>query len=93
MRPEPRVYPPAVLPSVPPVRLGRRVEAKGARPASLVTAVAVRDFGNEALLYLTPGVNDSEAPVVKRRTAALRWLWVEYHLPRLCRSHAAGWMG
>ena len=43
--PLPREYPPAVRGSVPPVRFGRRVEAKGVMPR-LCSAVLVRDTGS-----------------------------------------------
>ena len=42
----------------------------------------MRDLGKEALSYFTPELRAAE--VVKRRTAALIWLWVVYHRPLLC---------
>src|SRR4051812_33494262 len=42
-RPAPTAYPPAVRPRVPPVRLGRRVEAKGARLLSRPMLDAIRE--------------------------------------------------
>ena len=81
MRPDPRVYPPAVLPSVPPVRLGRSVDAKGARPEDWAIWALTLDFGSEARSNLDP----ERAPVEKCRTVASRepravlyqrdWLW------------------
>lgn len=69
-RPEPRPYPPAVLGSAPPVKLGRRVEAYGVRPVQALTADAVLDFGNEALSYFTVRAL-VPAAVVKLRAAVL----------------------
>ena len=43
--PPPRVYPPAVRGNTPPVRFGRRVEAKGVMPR-LYSAALVRDTGS-----------------------------------------------
>lgn len=67
--PDPKAYPPAVRFSVPPVRLGRRVEANGARPASPLMAAPIRDFGKDDRSYLTPEERIDE--VVNRRTVAL----------------------
>jgi hypothetical protein len=59
------------------VRFGRKVEANGARVVRRATAVAVLDFGNEARLYLA-----AFPPVlIKRLTAELTALCVEYHRP------------
>jgi hypothetical protein len=68
MRPDPRVYPPAVLPSVPPVKLGRSVDAKGARPEDWAIWALTLDFGRETRSNLDP----ERAPVEKCRTVASR---------------------
>jgi hypothetical protein len=44
-RPLPRPYPPPVRQRVPPVRFGRRVEAKGALRVKLLTAAPILDLG------------------------------------------------
>jgi hypothetical protein len=90
-RPEPQPYPPDVLPSVPPVRFGRSVEANGARPLCEFTMVPMRDLGKEDLSNLTP--EERDADVVNRRTAAEMELWVVYHLPLLCLRRAIRWIG
>src|SRR5271170_4078812 len=84
------VYPLAVLGRAPPVRFGRRVEAKGARVVRRLTALPIEDLGKAERLYLTA----PDGPVLmNRRTAALTVLWVVYHLPLFWRSNAAGWIG
>lgn len=85
-RPEPHAYPPAVLPSVPPVKFGRSVDANGARPVCLPTASPMRDFGKDARSNLTPEFRAAE--VVKRRTVAEIVLCVLYQRPLLCFNKA-----
>ena len=71
---------------MPPVRLGRKVEANGARPACALTMLPTRDLGKDDLSNLTPEERDAE--VVNRRTAAEMLLWVVYQRPLLCFRYA-----
>ena len=57
----PREYPPAVRGRAPPVRFGRRVDAKGAAPLP-TTALLVFETGKEARLDC-PMVPDAEVKV------------------------------
>ena len=75
---------------MPPLRLGRSVEANGARPACEVTIVPIRDLGKEALSNLTP---DREADDVNRRTVEVIAECVVYHRPLLCFNRAMRWSG
>ena len=82
MRPDPSVYPPAVLPSVPPVKLGRSVDANGARPDNWEIWALTLDLGKEARSNLGP---DRGPAVEKCLTVASKepravlyqrdWLW------------------
>ena len=78
IRPEPSEYPPAVRFKVPPVILGLRVEAKGARPGDWLTRVPILDDGKDDLSYLTPRVPLATL-LEKWRTADLMPRWVENH--------------
>jgi hypothetical protein len=75
---------------VPPVKLGRRVDANGARPVERLIALETRDFGNEERSYLKPGV-PWEGEELKRRTADAKALFEYQRL--VCLRKAAGWIG
>lgn len=87
------MYPPAVLPSAPPVRFGRRVDENGARPVEALIAEATRDFGKVERSYLTPGFTPADE-VVKRRTVEAKPERVDPENQRLLwRANAAGCKG
>lgn len=78
MRPEPRLYPPAVLFRAPPVKFGRRVVAKGALEVRRSTCVRVADDGQAArlaFLGLAPRVDVPKKRELDASRRYLLWLW------------------